>query len=75
MWLSCLFATKKMFLFGFESTKHVWNVVYESFIISICWGVSYLFIRRGLNPDTRHRFLQKYWMLSTEVPPASTLPS
>jgi stalled ribosome alternative rescue factor ArfA len=61
LWLSRSFATKKVFLFGFESTKHVWNVVYESFITSICWGISYLFIRRGLNPDTRHRFLQKYW--------------
>lgn len=30
-------------------------------VTAICWGISYLFIRRGMNPDTRSRFLQKYW--------------
>ena len=27
----------------------------------MCWGASYIFIRRGLNPDTRTNFIQKYW--------------
>lgn len=26
-----------------------------------CWAVSYLFIRRGLNPDTSNDFMRKYW--------------
>lgn len=61
LWLSRSVATRRIFLFGFESTKKLWTVVYESFVTAICWGVSYLFIRRGMNPDTRHRFLEKYW--------------
>jgi hypothetical protein len=61
LWLSRSFSNRNVFFFGFESTKQVWNVVYESFITSCCWGISYLLFQRGMNPDTRHRFLQKYW--------------
>lgn len=61
LWLSRSVATRKFFLFGFDSPHKLWTVVYESFVTAFCWGVSYLFIRRGLNPDTRHRFVQKYW--------------
>lgn len=61
LWLSRSVATRQIFLFGFETPNKLWTVVYESFVTSLCWGVSYLFIRRGMNPDTRHRFLQKYW--------------
>jgi hypothetical protein len=61
LWLSRSVATKRIFLFGFDSPKKLWTVVYESLVTSICWGISYLFIRRGMNPDTRPRFMQKYW--------------
>jgi len=61
LWLSRSVATKQFFLFGFDTPKKLWNVVYESLVTSICWGISYLFIRRGMNPDTRSRFVQKYW--------------
>jgi hypothetical protein len=61
LWLSRSVATKRIFLFGFESTKKLWTAVYESFVTGFCWGVSYIFIRRGMNPDTRHRFIEKYW--------------
>lgn len=61
LWLSRSVATKRIFLFGFDTPKKLWTVVYESLVTSICWGVSYLFIRRGMNPDTRSRFVQKYW--------------
>lgn len=61
LWLSRSVATKRIFLFGFETTGKLWTVVYESFVTSACWGFSYMFIRRGMNPDTRNRFLQKYW--------------
>jgi hypothetical protein len=61
LWMSRSFATKRVFLFGFESTKQVWNVVYESFIVSCCWGITYLFIQRGMNPQTRSQFIRKYW--------------
>ena len=30
-------------------------------ISSICWGVSYLWIRRGMNPETRKGYYSKYW--------------
>jgi hypothetical protein len=61
LWLSRSVATRRIFLFGFDTPKKLWLVVYESLVTSICWGISYLFIRRGMNPDTRHRFVQKYW--------------
>ena len=61
LWLTRSVATRRIFLFGFDTPKKLWTVVYESLVTSICWGVSYLFIRRGMNPDTRSRFVQKYW--------------
>lgn len=61
LWLSRSVATRRIFLFGFETPNKLWTVVYESLITSVCWGFSYLFIRRGMNPDTRRRFVQKYW--------------
>ena len=61
LWLSRSVIPRRIFLFGFESPKKLWTVVYESLVTAICWGVSYMFIRRGMNPDTRERFLQKYW--------------
>jgi len=64
LWLSRSVATRRIFLFGFETTKKLWTVVYESLVTAFCWGISYLFIRRGMNPDTRSRFLQKYWKVS-----------
>jgi hypothetical protein len=61
LWLSRSVATRRIFLFGFDTPKKLWTVVYESLVTSVCWGFSYLFIRRGMNPDTRSRFVQKYW--------------
>jgi hypothetical protein len=61
LYLSRSVATRRFFLLGFDSPKKLWTVVYEALVSSVCWGVSYLFIRRGLNPDTRDRFLHKYW--------------
>jgi len=53
--------TRRVFLFGFDSVQKLWTVVYEAMVSSFCWGLSYMFIRRGLNPDTRQNFLLKYW--------------
>lgn len=61
LWISRSAATERLFLFGFESPKKLWTVVYESFVTAVCWGFSYIFIRRGMNPDTSRNFLQKYW--------------
>jgi hypothetical protein len=61
LWISRSAATKRIFLFGFESPKKLWTVVYESLVTAVCWGFSYMFIRRGMNPDTSRNFLQKYW--------------
>lgn len=61
LWIAKSQATKRMFLFGFQSVNQLWTVVYESFVAAFCWGFSYMFIRRGLNPDSRERFLSRYW--------------
>lgn len=61
LWISRSATTKRIFLFGFDSPRKLWAVVYESLVGAICWGCSYMFIRRGMNPDTRPNFLQKYW--------------
>ena len=61
LWLSRSATTKRLFLFGFDSPQKLWAVFYESLVGAICWGCSYMFIRRGMNPDTRPNFLQKYW--------------
>lgn len=61
LWISRSAATKRIFLFGFDSPRKLWTVVYECLVTSVCWGFSYIFIRRGMNPDTNRNFLQKYW--------------
>jgi hypothetical protein len=61
LWFSRSAATKRIFLFGFESPQRLWSVVYESLVTAICWGFSYMFIRRYMNPDTSKNFIQKYW--------------
>lgn len=61
LWISRSAATKRIFLFGFDSPRKLWTVVYESLVTAVCWGFSYIFIRRGMNPDTNRNFLQKYW--------------
>lgn len=61
LWMSKTKITSRIFLFGFRTRNELWTVVYESFVTSFCWGFSYLFIRRGLNPDTQQNFLGKYW--------------
>ncbi len=60
-WVSRSAATKNILLFGFDSPQKLWTVVYEALVTALCWGTSYIFIRRGLNPDTRRHFLHKYW--------------
>jgi len=61
LWISRSAATKRFFLFGFESPKRLWTVVYEALVTAFCWGTSYMLIRRGMNPETRSNFLRKYW--------------
>mmetsp|Transcript_31316 Transcript_31316/g.45645 ORF Transcript_31316/g.45645 Transcript_31316/m.45645 type:complete len:875 (+) Transcript_31316:214-2838(+) len=60
-WITRSVTTKRLLLFGFDSPKKLWTVVYEALVTAVCWGTSYLFIRRGMNPDTRDGFLHKYW--------------
>lgn len=61
LWATQSAAAKRIFLFGFDTPKKLWIVVYEALVTAACWGMSYLFIRRGLNPNTRQNFLHKYW--------------
>merc|ERR1711967_69442 len=61
LWLARSESSKRFLLFGFTSVGKLWTVVYESFVTAFCWGFSYVFIRRGLNPDTRENLLRRYW--------------
>ena len=61
LWATQSASAKRIFLFVFDSPKRLWTVVYEALVTAVCWGLSYLFIRRGLNPNTRQNFLQQYW--------------
>lgn len=61
LWATQSAVAKRIFLFGFDTPKKLWTVVYEALVTAVCWGTSYLFIRRGLNPNTRQQFLHKYW--------------
>jgi len=61
LWATQSVAAKRIFLFGFDTPKKLWTVVYEALVSAVCWGISYLFIRRGLNPNTRQNFVHKYW--------------
>jgi len=61
LWMSRSALTKQIFLLGFDSPQKLWTVFYESLVGAFCWGFSYMFIRRGMNPDTRPQFLHRYW--------------
>lgn len=61
LWISRSAATKRIFLLGFGSSNRLWTAVYESMVTAICWGFSYMFIRRGMNPDNNRDFLRRYW--------------
>jgi len=61
LWLARSGSSKRFLLFGFSSVGKLWTVIYESFVTAFCWGFSYVFIRRGLNPDTRENLLRRYW--------------
>ena len=61
IWGTTSVATKRMFLFGFDTPMKLWIAVYEAGVTAFCWGCSYMLIRRGLNPDTRPNFLVRYW--------------
>ena len=61
LWATQSASAKRIFLFGFDTPKKLWTVVYEALVSAVCWGLSYIFIRRGLNPNTREKFIQKVW--------------
>jgi len=61
LWVSRSAATKRIFLLGFASPQKLWTAVYESLVTATCWGFSYMFIRRGMNPDNNRDFLRRYW--------------
>mmetsp|Transcript_27521 Transcript_27521/g.57440 ORF Transcript_27521/g.57440 Transcript_27521/m.57440 type:complete len:384 (+) Transcript_27521:355-1506(+) len=59
-WLSSI----RPFILGSETDRVSYNhYIYESMRVGISWGITSLFIRRGLNPDIRNggRFIGKYW--------------
>jgi len=60
-WFRVEYYDTNLFLFGFNTPEDLQNIVYESVIGAVCWGVSYLWIRRGMNPETRKGYYKKYW--------------
>jgi hypothetical protein len=66
LWATQSASAKRIFLFGFDTPKKLWTVVYEAAVTAVCWGLSYIFIRRGLNPNTREKFLQKVRVVAAE---------
>lgn len=61
LWLSRSASTQRIFWFGFHSPKQLWTVVYEALVSGLCWGFSYLFIRRALKPEIRKNYFQNHW--------------
>ena len=47
-WFRVEYYDTNLFLFGFNTPEDLQNIVYESVIGAVCWGVSYLWIRRGM---------------------------
>lgn len=65
---------QKLWSVVYESCKSSWCLVWLpsrvmvsqpipvfTVLSAVCWGISYILIRRGMNPDTRANFIQKYW--------------
>jgi len=61
LWTAKSKSTKRFFLLGFRSGDQLWTAIYEAFVGAFCWGCSYLFIRRGLNPDSRENLISRFW--------------
>lgn len=60
-WFRVEYGDANLFLFGFNNPLDLQILVYESMVSAICWGISYLWIRRGMNPETRANYYSKYW--------------
>lgn len=60
---SALLSPINTLMFGYQTNHESCHHLYESMRVGISWGLTSLFIRRGLNPDLRDggRFLRKYW--------------
>ncbi|GMI45705.1 hypothetical protein TrCOL_g12968 [Triparma columacea] len=60
-WFRVEYGDANLFLFGFANPADLQILVYESAVSALCWGISYLWIRRGMNPETRSNYYSKYW--------------
>ena len=60
-WFRVEYSDANLFIFGFASSQDLQILAYEAFVSAVCWGVSYLWIRRGMNPETRNNYYSKYW--------------
>ena len=60
--VSNLFSATNLFIFDFETNHECYIHVHEAIRVGISWGITSLFIRKGLNPDVRDggRFIMKY---------------
>lgn len=53
--------TGNVWLLGFATSRELWITVYDRILSVSCWGLTFVFVRKGCNPATRHRFLSRYW--------------
>ena len=53
--------TRKVLLLGFPSTEILWSTIYDRTISVTCWGLTFLLVRKGWNPETRQQNIQKRW--------------
>jgi hypothetical protein len=50
-----------LLLLGFPSSQTLWSTIYERVLSVLCWGLSFLFIRKGCNPESPVHFVANYW--------------
>ena len=52
---------KQYISFGFPDQDKLYTTFVECLLTSMCWGFSFLFIRKGMNPESRHNLFVKFW--------------
>ena len=53
--------TRKVLLLGYPSSEILWSTIYDRTVSVSCWGLTFLLVRKGWNPETRQLNIQKRW--------------
>eukprot|EP00977_Amphora_coffeiformis_P017665 scaffold5860_cov223-Amphora_coffeaeformis.AAC.4 len=49
-----------LWILGFRSSKKLWQTIYDRILSVTCWGLTFVFVRKGCNPQTRRNFLSRF---------------